>query len=273
MSQHEHARQELQRMGIHLCEHGSHGPRILLLHGWAMHGGVFDPLLERLLEGHRLVQIDLPGHGRSAASRVALGDVEWMQQLASAYPRSLLLGWSLGGLLALRAHAQTQAFAGLILLAASPCFTQQANWPHAVRMSLFERFAEELEREYRGTLERFLALEVTGDEHAMSALRQLKAQLFVHGEPSKRALHEGLHLLEHCDERPGLAALQVPSLWLAGARDRLVPATGMQAAAALCQGEFQCIDRAGHAPFLTHTQEVAMRIGAFAQKTGCIDGA
>ena len=41
------------------------GPPLVLLHGWAMHGGVFAPLVARLRDRHTLHVVDLPGHGLS----------------------------------------------------------------------------------------------------------------------------------------------------------------------------------------------------------------
>jgi pimeloyl-[acyl-carrier protein] methyl ester esterase len=42
------------------------GPPLVLLHGWAMHGGVFAPLVDALRGRYALHLVDLPGHGRSA---------------------------------------------------------------------------------------------------------------------------------------------------------------------------------------------------------------
>jgi pimeloyl-[acyl-carrier protein] methyl ester esterase len=50
----------------------------------------------------------------------------------------------------------------------------------------------------------------------------------------------------------------MPSLWIAGRRDRLVSPAAMQAAAALAPvARFHQVDSGGHAPFLTHADEVA----------------
>jgi pimeloyl-[acyl-carrier protein] methyl ester esterase len=65
--------------------------------------------------------------------------------------------------------------------------------------------------------------------------------------------------------RHELAALRAPSLWIAGRRDRLIPAAAMQwAAGQPAHGSFLEIS-AGHAPFLSHVDEVATAIEAFAE--------
>src|SRR5690606_36769933 len=108
-----------------------------------------------------------------------------------------------------------------------------ADWPDAVEPSVFEQFGRDLEQDYRGTLERFLALDVMGSQHARSELRTLRESLVERGEPAPRALHEGLALLERSDLRGALPRLQKPGLWIGGHRDRLVSARAMHSAAAL----------------------------------------
>ena len=64
--------------------------------------------------------------------------------------------------------------------------------------------------------------------------------------------------------REALPTLSVPSLWLAGRRDRLVDPRAMREAAALApDAECHLVEHAGHAPFLTHADEVAERLDAF----------
>ena len=78
-------------------------------------------------------------------------------------------------------------------------------------------------------------------------------------------LGEGLHLLETVDLRARLPELAMPSLWLAGRRDRLVSPAAMQAAAALApDARFHQVPHGGHAPFLTHADEVAGALRDFA---------
>ena len=77
-------------------------------------------------------------------------------------------------------------------------------------------------------------------------------------------LADGLALLETSDLRAALPTLSVPSLWLAGRRDRLVDPRAMRdAAASAPEAEFHLVEHAGHAPFLTHADAVAARLDAF----------
>ena len=251
---------------LHIDTHGQ-GPSIALLHGWAMHGGLFAPLVERLRARWTLHVIDLPGHGRARDSALALEPATLAPHLVDAVPDAVWLGWSLGGQFALRAALDApDRVRGLVMVASSPRFVQDADWPHGVRPSLFRDFGEALSKDFRGTLEGFLALEALGSASAQSELRDLRAQAFARGEPSPAALLRGLELLDALDLRCELPGLRVPSLWVSGRRDRLVPAGAMPAAAGLAPDAESCvIHDAGHAPFMGAPDAVADAVDAFAR--------
>lgn len=241
-----------------------HGPALVLIHGWALHGGVFAPLVERLAANFQLHLVDLPGHGHSRDDDTALTLPFLAHDIAAATPPAAWLGWSLGGLVALHAAATLPQVRGLVMLAATPRFVRAADWPDAVEASIFARFGQELAQDYRGTLERFLALDTLGSDHGRAELRTLKEMLTARGEPAARTLQEGLHLLERSDLRRALPGLRVPSLWIAGQRDRLVSAQGMQAAAALAtDARTVVIPGGGHAPFLGQADLVATTLRDF----------
>lgn len=243
------------------------GPALALVHGWAMHGGLFAPLTERLADRYTLHLVDLPGHGHARADATALRPEALAADLVARVPDAVWLGWSLGGQFALRAALDhPQRVRGLIMVASSPRFVVGEDWPHGVGAQLFRDFGQALAQDFRGTLDGFLALEALGSAHAQEELRSLRAHAFERGEPAARALLEGLELLDRLDLRSELPRLRVPSLWLSGRRDRLVPAAAMPAAAALAPAARSVvIGNAGHAPFLGAADEVAREIDAFVQ--------
>lgn len=254
---------------LHVSTSGD-GPPLVLIHGWAMHGGVFAPLVDRLRDRHTLHLVDLPGHGRSRDDAMPLAFDAVCDALLAQVPVAPWIGWSLGGMFALHAAVREPArVPALIALCSSPCFVRGADWRYGVSAEIFRDFARGLADDYRATLDRFVALEAFGSDHAKEEIRELRAELFARGEPAARVLVDGLRILETVDQRPLLPRLRVPSLWIAGRRDRLVDPRAMREAAALIEttghapATFAQIEHAGHAPFLTHADEVVAHLDGF----------
>ena len=260
-------------MNLHIESHG-HGPSLALVHGWAMHGGLFMPLVERLADRYTLHLVDLPGHGHSRDCAAPLSPEALSDELVARVPDAVWLGWSLGGQFALRAALDhPESVRGVVMIASSPRFVGGEDWSHGVGPDLFRDFGAALRRDFRGTLEGFLALESLGSATAQEDLRNLKGHAFERGEPDPRVLQEGLLLLDQADLREDLTRLKVPSLWISGRRDRLVPAGAMPAAAKLAHAARSVvIANAGHAPFLGATAQVADEIDQFMQALPALPG-
>lgn len=246
-----------------------HGPPLVLIHGWAMHSGLFAPLLEHLADDFSLHLVDLPGHGRSG-SGIALAPDAIAEALLPRIPSGAIwLGWSMGGLVALQAAARaSKQVRGLAVLASSPRFVAGEGWGLGASPQVFEQFAAGLAGNYAATIQRFLALEAVGSPLGTAQLRALEAHAFEHGPPSTTALEQGLALLQDADLRPAVAALEVPSLWLAGRRDRMVPPAAMRWAAENAPGGRYLELDTGHMPFLTEPARVAAAVREFAARIG-----
>lgn len=249
-------------MKLHIQTHGHGSHELVLIHGWAMHGGVFAPLLPYLEHDFRLHLVDLPGHGHSRESAVPLTLDACVDAITAQVPDTAIwCGWSLGGLVALHAAARSVPMQALTMLCATPCFVHRHDWPQGMPAQVFADFAHGLHHDWQGTLDRFLALEAFGSDHAKEELRSLRDALFARGKPALSVLADGLDILQNIDLRPALAQLAIANLWIAGRRDRLVNPRAMQSAAdSSPNSRFVNIEHAGHAPFLTHADEVARSI-------------
>jgi pimeloyl-[acyl-carrier protein] methyl ester esterase len=253
-------------MELH-TETTGHGPGLVLIHGWGLHGGIWETLLPHLEPYFRVTTVDLPGHGHSRwqgqAGLAAFADAV----LDSAPQRAAWLGWSLGGLVALQAAlVQPSRVGALLLLASTPSFVRRDGWSPAMLPALLDTFAGELETDFERTLNRFLALQVHGSRSAGDVLRQLRAGMLRRGQPDPAALRAGLGILRDTDLREACAGIGCPALVLAGERDTLVPVNAARLTADLLpQGRMHGLAGAGHAPFLSAPDEVAARIRAFLQ--------
>jgi len=240
------------------------GPDLVLIHGWAMHGGIFAPLTRELRGRFRLHIVDLPGHGNSRDDAGSLDPAACASRLVERLPPAAWIGWSLGGLASLHAALDHRhKVRGIVEIASSPRFVAAPDWPHGMPFEVFAQFDAGLRTDYRATIERFLALETFGSDDAKAELRELRAHVFERGEPVVAALEQGMQILETTDLRARLRELSVPNLWIAGRRDRLVSTAAMRwAAQQNPHGKFLEFP-SGHAPFIGHAAEVADAISVF----------
>lgn len=129
---------------------------------------------------------------------------------------------------------------------------------------MLHTFAENLSRDYRATLKRFLALEVHGSEHEVMQLRLLREIVFQHGNPDTDALRNGLAILENTDLRSELGRIACPTLLLLGRRDNLVPVVAGETIQRLLPDScLHVFEQAAHAPFFSHLDEFISHLRAF----------
>jgi pimeloyl-[acyl-carrier protein] methyl ester esterase len=257
-------------MTLHVEIRGD-GPDLVLLHGWALHGGMWGPWLDRLAGHARLHVVDLPGHGRSGWPAGAHDIAGLARAVFPHVPRdAIVLGWSLGGMLALElGRRHPRHLRALILMATTPKFLAGPDWEHGLDAAVLDEFSRGLALDYKRTVQNFLALQTRGDEHALETLRMLRSKLASHGEPDRRALATGLDVLRSTDLRDDLPRVTLPALVIAGDHDRLTPpGAGRELALQLPMARFRCVERCGHAPFLSHPDEVLAEVLGFLARHG-----
>lgn len=243
------------------------GEDLALLHGWGMHGGIWNGVRDALARRFRVHCVDLPGYGASPSCRPY--DLKHLATImAESLPsRVNVLGWSLGGLLAQRwALDHPRQVARLMLVGATPCFVQRPDWPHGIEATVLEAFGCELERDFAATLLRFLSLQTRGGDEARAVLKTLRATLFARGEPSTEVLAAGLRLLLESDLRGEIGHLAPPLHILHGERDMLAPADAARWLHQQVPGaQLTLIDGCAHAPFLSHPDAFLRAVTEFFQ--------
>jgi pimeloyl-[acyl-carrier protein] methyl ester esterase len=241
-------------------------PVLALLHGWGMNARVFDALAARLAAGFDVRLLDLPGHG----GRDVFADntlQAWADDVAQQLPDgATLLGWSLGGQVAMRAALDhPRKIHRLILLASTPRFVAADGWPRGMAVADLQDFGAALLADPQATLLRFLSLQTRGMPGQKTLLQHLRQTLLAAPPADSAALAGGLAILRDTDLRSELPRLTQPTLVLHGALDTLTPAAaGAWLAATLPDVRHVELARAAHAPHLSHAEDVAAAIGRFA---------
>lgn len=192
------------------------GPDLVLLHGWGFNSELFNNLVEQHKGQFRITMIDLPGHGRS--NDINGGLDEWCDEIIKVMPRNpILLGWSLGGLLAINIATKIK-LSKLILVASTPNFVQTNDWPYGIDESNFRQFSDALELNLSKGLKRFVSLQ-TQDKSQLKALNQSIDKF----PASAKALNQGLEILLTTDLVDELNQLKIPIEVILGNHDTLVP--------------------------------------------------
>jgi pimeloyl-[acyl-carrier protein] methyl ester esterase len=219
-----------------------------------MHGGVWTATAQKLAADFQVHNVDLPGHGASTAlSAFTLDSV--VGQLSARFEQPLILcGWSLGGIIAQHwAAREPDKVQRLILVNSTPCFAARDDWAYGMPQATLAQFASELEKNHAATLRRFLALQIRGSEAEREVLGVLRDKLFSRGEPHLDALRGGLAILRDADLRGVLQQITMPTLVIAGERDKLTPPEASHyLAQSLPHGRAVVVVGAAHAPFLSH---------------------
>ena len=120
---------------------------VVLLHGFTHTGASWDPVVAALGERYRALAPDIRGHG-SAAAREPVTLEAVLDDLAALAPaRFTLVGYSMGGRLALHAAAApalSERIERLVLIGASPGIADPAE--RAERRAADDRLADEVEQ-------------------------------------------------------------------------------------------------------------------------------
>lgn len=241
------------------------GPNLTLLHGWGMNGAVWNGVRDALAARYTLHIVDLPGHGHSQGASITTLDA-MTDAVANAIPaRGHVLGWSLGGQIALElARRYAHRVDKLLLVATTPRFLQTHDWPHAVLPAVLADFGAQLTANTAATIKSFLALQVLSQPNMRDMVASLQQALSSRGIPAAKALAAGLALLQGNDLRSQLQEISQASLVLQGDHDALTPEpAGRWLAERLPQARYVMMPRAAHTPFLSHREAFLNELNRF----------
>ncbi len=230
------------------------GPPLVMLHGWAMHSGVWRDFARRLSGNCQVICLDLPGHGRSeAVEPYTLDAISEVLLQAVPASRFQILGWSLGATIAMAmAERFPERVDKLSILAGNPHFVQGDDWP-GVKPETLDGFSALLKSDVAQTLVRFLALQVSGLAHGKSLLKTLKQVVHECPPPKAEILQAGLEILKTGDLREFILRTRMPVKMIMGGRDTLVPVACARRLQQINPNiEVEILDSAGHVPFLSH---------------------
>jgi pimeloyl-ACP methyl ester carboxylesterase len=126
---------DVNGLSLYYEEHGS-GEPLVLLHGGIGSSEIFAAILPELAAGRRVITVDLQGHGHTADVDRPFRPEDMADDVAGlvehlGLPRTDMMGYSLGGEVALRTAIQHPALVRRLVLVSIPC-RRDGNHPEVV---------------------------------------------------------------------------------------------------------------------------------------------
>jgi non-heme chloroperoxidase len=255
---------------LHVEEAGDpDGPPILFLHGFSQSRLAFRRQFEgALAAAHRLVRVDLRGHGRSDKPAEGYGDgALWAADVAAvidalALDRPVVVGWSYGTIVTLDylRHAGSDALAGVVVVAGSSKIGAEMMKHRGpafapLLQGLYSDDATEGVAALTGFVRACVADDPGDEELALALGYNVQVPPFV-----RRALFKRPPL----DNDDLIARLDLPGLVIHGGRDTITLTTMAEHNARLWPGaRLEIYAEAGHSPFLETPERFDRDLAAF----------
>jgi pimeloyl-ACP methyl ester carboxylesterase len=267
---------------IHVVERGQ-GPPIVLLHGIMLTSALWVHQLRELADHHRVIALDLRGHGQSLPGSEESGIERLASDVASVLDvlgveNAVVVGHSMGGMVALQMavdmplDVRRRRLAGIVLTSttAGP-FATLPGWAGVVRTTgpvtarallLGERWGAKAlpSRDLRWWLVRL----GFGADAPAAQVRFVEA---MHRGTPSRTLADLIPSLAAFDLSARLGSLDLPVLVVVGSHDKLTaPRLARRMAAALPEATLVELPRCGHMPMLERRREFSHLVDEFTAK-------
>jgi len=257
---------------MHLRAAGAGRP-IVLLHGWACHGGFWQPQLDGLSDRFRVIAPDLPGHGLSPEpGPLSIGTLsDALHDLIACLDRPVLVGWSMGATVAfdyLRRFGGKR-LAGLVIEDMTPRVLNGESWALGLSggfdATLNALMVAAMRRNWAGQMRLFPPrLFARGATPDPAMLDWAKAALIANDPETMATLWESMAAQDYRADLPGFG---LPALVVHGGASQLyAPEVADYLAAALPRSDRVCFPGAGHAPHLEEAAAFNALLADFARR-------
>lgn len=252
------------------------GAPLLLIHGWAAHGGFFKDLAARLARTRRVLSLTLRGHPGSEAGQAPL-TIETLGEDIAEFVEALdlkavtALGWSMGAMALWAAAPRLESRLDAILVEEmAPRLTNDADWRFGLSGYSADDVAAtlgEIKADWPAYVARFAPRMFAPSARAQSPdlIEWARAEMS-NADPAAMASFWASMAAQ--DFRARLPAIATPMLVLHGAESQVYPdgATAFVASAAQ-NGAHIIIPGAGHVPHLEAPDFFFQQVEAFNRTT------
>ncbi|MFT6030063.1 MAG: pimeloyl-[acyl-carrier protein] methyl ester esterase [Oleiphilaceae bacterium] len=233
--------------------------RLVFLNGWAASSAMLDDFIAQLPFHYELYILD-------DLYQFELAEiVSRIDELMTS--DTVLMGWSLGGMLALYyANLSTKKHKpkALVLFNSAACFLSRIDFTEGVKCAEFDGLKVVVkQKDTKALLRLFSHLLVAGSPGHKDDRRLLKRVFNSEALPSWSVLAKGLDYLENLDLRAILGSIDQPTLFVLGEKDALISVSSNLNLLIRDNFDVDVVSGMGHFPFGVYAEKVTSIIAGY----------
>lgn len=253
------------------------GDPLLLVHGWAAHGGFFDGLADALSDSFSIIVPDLRGHGATGRGKGPLTMARLADDLHALLRvldlrNAVAVGWSMGAMVlwSMIGRHGADRLAGLVTIDMSPRILNDADWTLGMQTGLDRTASAQIETAMRTGWPAYAAafaprMFARPENGQLPDILPWAVDQMAGNDAD--AMAELWGAMAETDCRDTLAGIRIPALVTYGALSQAYsPETSRHLAAAMPDARLKGFARSGHAPHLEEPDAFARAITDFARE-------
>lgn len=226
---------------------------LIFIHGLGFNKKIWFFLKEKLKSNFKIYTINLPIPIKKNNFYIELNNFINIKISQIPY-NSILIGWSIGGILAtLLAIRNQKKILSLITIASSPCFMKKNSWP-GMNNAQIKKLKKELIYNYKNSIKNFINLQK--NEQNKKYIKILKKKITSIAQPKIISIKFNIKILKKIDLRNLITKINIPMLRIYGEFDVIVPKKISYILNNLLHdNNSYIIKKSNHAPFISHFNE------------------
>lgn len=232
----------------------------MLLHGWGVSNSIWENFSKSLM-GSAAVSAPCLYTLANEAKDYKLESIAAMLK-EDIKQDCVVVGWSLGGLLAMQLAGHCNKVKAIILVASPPCFINKSGWEGVLNSKAIDDLHRYLLDDPDAALDYFAGLIAHGDMNQKQSIKTIRKNRAA--VTNKKILSRWLVELIEQDQRKNFSALDIPIKYILGKNDSLIGTQTLEQIKQLRpEAECSLINDCGHAPFITKQEETMALINGF----------
>ncbi|MCW5197464.1 alpha/beta fold hydrolase [Buchnera aphidicola] len=226
---------------------------LVLIYGLGFNKKIWFFLKKKLKKYFNIHTINLPNPNIKNNFYIELNN--YIHKKISQIPyNSILIGWSLGGILStLLTIKIPEKIILLVTISSSPCFLKKKFWP-GMKFTQIKKLKTELIYNYKKSIKNFINLQK--NKANKKNIQQLKKKVLSITKPNISSIKFNIKILKKIDLRNVIQKIKIPTLRIYGELDSIVPIKiSYLLNNLLHDNNSYIIKKSNHAPFISHLND------------------